>query len=85
MPVATISAKGSVMIPQELRKRHGLKKGDKVYIIDRPDRIEIVRDPIAALFGMFKGGPSLTEDLLKERRWELEREERDLPPPRPRE
>jgi AbrB family looped-hinge helix DNA binding protein len=83
MPVATISAKGSVVIPQEIRKRHGLKKGDKVHIIDHGDRIEIVRDPIAALWGIFKDGPSLTKGLREERRWELEREERDLPPPRP--
>jgi AbrB family looped-hinge helix DNA binding protein len=85
MPVATISAKGSVVIPPEIRKQYGLKKGDKVRIIDYGGHIVIVptvENPIEKLFGMFKGGPSLTEDLLKERRWELEREECDLPPPR---
>lgn len=32
-------------------------------------------DPIAEGFGMLKGGPSLTEALLEERREELEEEE----------
>jgi AbrB family looped-hinge helix DNA binding protein len=82
MPVATISAKGSAVIPQEIRKRHGLKKGDKVRIIDYGERIEIVPDLIASLWGIFKDGPSLTKGLLEDRRWELEQEERDLLPPR---
>jgi hypothetical protein len=32
---------------------------------------------------MLKGGPSLTKGLLEDRRWELEQEERGLPPPEP--
>ena len=81
---ATISEKGWVVIPQGIRKRYGLKKGDKVHIIDYGGRIAIIpvaKDPIAAARGMFKGGPSMTKGLLEDRRWELEREERDLPPP----
>ena len=87
MPIATVSAKGWVVIPREIRRRYGLKKGDKVHIIDYAGRIAIVpvaRDPIAAARGMLRGGPSLTEALLAERRWEREREERDLPPPEAR-
>lgn len=85
MAIATVSGKGWVVIPQEIRERYGLKKGDKVHIVDYGGVVGIVpasRDPVAAGFGMLKGGPSLTEELLEERRRELEREERDLPPPR---
>ncbi len=39
-------------------------------------------DPISAGYGMLKGG-SGTEGLLEDRRWELEKEERGLPPPKP--
>lgn len=81
---ATLSAKGWLVIPKAIRERYGLKKGDKVHIIDYGGVVGIVpvsKDPIAEGLGMLKGGPSLTEELLKERRWELEREERDLPPP----
>lgn len=86
MTTATVSGKGWVVIPQEIRKRYGLKKGDKVHIIDYGGVVAIVpasKDPIAEGFGMLKGGPSLTQALLEERRWELEREERGLPPPKP--
>ncbi len=85
MTTMTVSGKGWVVIPQEIRKRHNLKKGDKVHIIDYGGVVAIVpasKDPVAEGFGMLKGGPSLTEALLDERRWELEREERDLPRPK---
>ena len=81
MSTATVSAKGWVVIPLEIRKRYGLKKGDRVHFIDYGGRIALVpaaKDPVAAGFGMFKGGPSMTEELLKDRREELEREERKI-------
>ena len=85
MSTSTISAKGWVVIPKEIRQRYHLKKGDKVHIIDFGGEIVIIpasKDPIAAARGMFKRGPSMTKGLLEDRRWELEKEERDLPPPR---
>lgn len=85
MSTATVSAKGWVVIPQEIRRRYGLKKGDKVHIIDYGGVVALVpasKDPVAEGYGMLKGGPSLTKGLLEDRRWELEREERDLPPHR---
>ena len=86
MKTVTVSAKGWIVIPKEIRERHGLRKGDKVHVLDSDDRIVITPatkgDPIERAYGMFKDGPSLTEGLLKDRREELEREERGLPPPR---
>ena len=84
MPTVTVSKKGWVVIPHEIRERHGIKPGDKVHFIEYGHTLAIVpaaKDPIAAGYGMFKGGPSLTEALLADRRDELEREERGLPPP----
>ena len=86
MATTTLSAKGWVVIPKEIRERYGLKKGDKVHLIDYGGVVAIVpasRDPIAEGHGMLKGGPSLTKGLLEDRRWELDREERGLPPPKP--
>jgi AbrB family looped-hinge helix DNA binding protein len=86
MATVTISEKGWVVIPKEIRERYGLKRGDKVHVIDFGGRIVIVpasKDPIAEAYGMLKGGPSMTKGLLEERRWELEQEEKDLPPPKP--
>lgn len=85
MATVTVSGKGWVVIPQEIRRRYGLKKGDRVHIVDYGGVVGIVPasgDPIAEGFGMLKGGSSLTEGLLEERRRELEKEERDLPPPK---
>jgi len=88
MVTATVSAKGWIVIPKEIRQRYHLKKGDKVHVIDTGRTLTIVpvsRDPIAEGRGMLKGGPpSLTQSLLEDRRWELEQEERDLPPPPPK-
>ncbi len=84
MTTVTVSRKGWVVIPKEVRERHGIKPGDRVHVIEYGRTIAIVpvaKDPIAAGYGMFKAGPSMTKGLLEDRREELEREERDLPPP----
>ena len=85
MATVTVSKKGWVVIPREIRERHGIRPGDKVHVFDIGGRIAVIpipEDPVAAGRGMLKGGTSLDE-LLAEKRRELEREERDLPPPRP--
>jgi len=88
MSIMKVSKKGWVVIPKDIRQRHGIRPGDRVQIIDLAGRIAIIpatKDPVAAARGMLKGSPSLTKALLEERRWELEQEERGLAPPRPRE
>jgi AbrB family looped-hinge helix DNA binding protein len=83
---ATLSAKGWVVIPKEIRDSLGLKKGDRLRVIERNGEIILRRapkDPVAAGWGMLKGGMSMAE-FLEEKKRELEEEERGLPPPRPR-
>jgi len=80
----TVSKKGWVVIPKEMRERHGIAPGDRVNILEIDKRLVLMRafdDPIEAGFGLLKGSPSMTQALLKERASELEQEERDLPPP----
>lgn len=63
------------MIPQDLRKRYGLKKGDKVHIVDYGGVIAIVpasESPIKNSFGMLKGKTSLVKALVKARRQDAE-------------
>lgn len=70
MTTSTLSAKGWVVIPREIRQRHGLKKGDKVQVVDYGGVISIIpvpRDPIKAARGLFREGSSLTKALLKSR------------------
>jgi AbrB family looped-hinge helix DNA binding protein len=79
MPIAKMSAKSWVVIPKDLRKKYGLKPGSRVSLVDVGRGIHLVpipEDPVGALYGMLAGpGPSMTEQLLEERRLERDREE----------
>lgn len=74
----TISNKGWVVIPANLRKKYNLTPGTEVVIVDYGGVLAIVpamRDPIKQGRGLLKDLPSLTKDLLKEREKERKREE----------
>ena len=74
----TISNKGWVVIPAELRKKYNLTPGTEVVVVDYGGVLSIIpamRDPIKQGRGLLKELPSLTEDLLKERARERAREE----------
>jgi AbrB family looped-hinge helix DNA binding protein len=74
----TISNKGWVVIPADLRKKYNLMPGTEVVIVDYGGVLAIVpamKDPVKQGYGMLKGGPSLTQALLKERAAERKREE----------
>ena len=67
MYTVMVSAKGWVVIPKPIREKHGLRKGSRVQVGDYGQMLAIVplpADPIEALHGMLKDGPSLTKDLL---------------------
>ncbi len=75
MNKSTLSAKGWVVIPRDLRERYGLKKGDKVHVIDFGGVISIVpasETPIKKSLGMLKGKTSLINELTKSRRQDAE-------------
>jgi len=80
MPVVRTSAKGQVVIPAELRERIGLRPGGKVLVTLADGRKVVIEpipdDPIEAACGMLRGGPSLTQSLLKVRREEDARAEK---------
>ncbi len=76
MNTSTLSEKGWVVIPQKLRERYGLKKGDRVHVIDYGGVISIVpasEAPIKTSVGMLKGKTSLVKELAKSRRQDAER------------
>ena len=76
-----VSPKGWVVIPAELRKRYGIQPGTIVIFEEAEGKLilrPIPKSPVEMLTGMFKEGPSLAEELLRERRKELENEERKL-------
>ncbi len=78
MTTLTISNKGWVVIPAELRKKYNLLPGTQVVIVDYGGVLSILpafKDPIEQGRGFLKDMPSLTEDLLKEHAKERAREE----------
>jgi AbrB family looped-hinge helix DNA binding protein len=78
MAVATVSSKGWVVIPADLRKKYGLESGKQVMVVDYGGVLALVPaldDPIAQAQGLLAGGPSLTGALLRDRAGELARED----------
>ena len=74
----TISNKGWVVIPAELRKKYNLLPGTEVVIVDYGGVLSIIpalNNPIKQGRGSLKGLPSLTRDLRKERAKERSRED----------
>ena len=71
MNTSTLSKKGWVVIPQKLRERYGLKKGDRVHVIDYGDIISIIPAsdaPGKNIKGMLRVKTSLVRALTRSRR-----------------
>jgi len=79
MAIVKTSSKGQVLIPKEIRRRLGLKAGQKLSLkLIGDQKIELTPvplEPVEAFCGIFQEGSSLTEALLKDRKQELAREE----------
>jgi len=77
--VLTISNKGWVVIPAEMRKKYKLAPGSEVMLVDYGGVLTIVpvvADPIKRGRGLLKGQPSLSTSLKKDREFEKKREKR---------
>lgn len=81
MDVAYVTSKGQLVIPARLRRKYGIKPGTKVCFIERDNEIlfqPVTREYIRSVCGMLKSETSVTQELLKERAREKEREEAEL-------
>lgn len=77
----TISSKGWVVIPADLRKKYGLKPGDAVNVVDYGGTLALVPaldDPVREARGLLTGGEPLTAEVVDEHRREVGRDERRL-------
>lgn len=77
MTTLTISSKGWVVIPVDLRRKYGLQPGAQVQIVDYGGVLALVpllTDPVEDARGILAGGSSLTQALLRERVNERARE-----------
>ena len=78
MTTATVSSNGRIVIPQAIRERLNLKAGTRLAIDVSGESLVMKR--VGARFpawtsmqGMAKGGPSLTDALIAERKAEMAR------------
>jgi len=83
MLIVRTSTKGQVVIPVEIRKRLGLKAGQKLSVrLTDESKIELTPvpiEPVTAFCGIYQKGKSLTGILLKEHQQEIKREETRRP------
>jgi AbrB family looped-hinge helix DNA binding protein len=77
----TVSSKGQMVIPAAIREELGIEAGTRVAVRLEGTRVILEPDSLAAklrrideMQGLTAGGPSMTDELLKERRREREME-----------
>ncbi len=71
--MATVSSKGQLVIPAEIRSSLGIQAGTRISITAEGDRIilqPITEKLIDDLRGRFAGGPSMADELQQMRRAE---------------
>jgi AbrB family looped-hinge helix DNA binding protein len=72
----TVSEKGWIVIPAELRRRYNLRPGAQVSVVDYGGVLALVptlNKPVRQAAGMLKGSKSLTRALLADHRRERTR------------
>lgn len=68
--VVTLSEKGQLVIPSEIRTKYGLSKGDRFLVRDVDGSIvlePLPRHPLIELRGAFRSGAGAVDLLLRER------------------
>ena len=71
MKRAKVLAKGQIVIPAALRKKYGIEPGTEIQVFEYGNMIYLVppaKDPIEQAMGCLPSTPSLSEQLLKERK-----------------
>ncbi|MDA0748643.1 MAG: AbrB/MazE/SpoVT family DNA-binding domain-containing protein [bacterium] len=69
MASVTVSQKGWVVIPAELRRKYQLTSGSQVIVVDYGGVLSLVpqfEQPIKKVKGLLKGDTSLTQALIDE-------------------
>jgi len=81
METAYVTSKGQLVVPARIRRKYGIKPGTKICFIERDHEIlfqPVTKEYIRNVRGMLKSGTSVTQELLKERVRDKEREEAKL-------
>ena len=63
-----VSPKYQVVIPKEIRERHGLRPGQELQVVSKGETITLVPDrPLSAFRGILRGMPTSGHREKKER------------------
>lgn len=71
--LATVSTKGQLVIPSKMREELGIEAGDRVALTMEEGAIllrPVTERLVEETRGIFAGGPSMADELQKERRAE---------------
>ena len=71
METVRVLAKGQIVIPASIRKKYGIEPGNEMTIFEYDNLIYLSppsKDPVKEAMGCLPIVPSLSEELLKERR-----------------
>jgi AbrB family looped-hinge helix DNA binding protein len=77
VPVITVSTKGQIIIPSEIRKKYKIKQGDRFELQEINGKLVLTQlndKPFVGLYGALKGKNSLTRSLQKEHALEIRKE-----------
>ena len=81
MDTAYVTSKGQLVVPAKLRRRYGIRPGTKICFIERGNEIlfqPVTKEYIRSVCGMLKSETSATQELLKERSKDKQREDEKL-------
>ena len=71
MAIVKTLAKGQIVIPADLRKKYRIEPGKELHLMEYNGIIYLIPqsdDPVSAAAGILPRKPSLTKELLKERK-----------------
>jgi AbrB family looped-hinge helix DNA binding protein len=74
--ITTVSTKGQFVIPSEMRSALGIKPGTRIAVRCQGSTITlqpVTPDLVDKLRGMLKGGGSLSDELIRQRRQDRDR------------
>jgi AbrB family looped-hinge helix DNA binding protein len=78
MEIAYVSTKGQLVIPAKIRRKLGIKRGTKVYFVERGNEVlfqPVTKEYIRNMSGVLRSNSCLKAALLKERARDKKREE----------
>lgn len=79
MITAVATTKGQIVIPSKVRRRHNIKSGTKLSIVEKGDQIvlqPLTENYFEKMAGILNTKRKLTKALLEERAKEREREDK---------